>query len=258
VIGINSMIYSRTGGYMGLAFAVPIDIAMNAVKQLQEKGRVTRGRIGVQIQEVTKEVADSFGLKDARGALVNSVEKDGPSAKAGVEAGDIILKADGRDVRQSNDLPRIITAMQPGRKITLTVWRKGATRDLGVTVAELKEDVAQAPQRRGQRATPEKGKEKAKPNRMNLVLSDLTDEQKKELDVKSGVLVEDVAGAVRGNIQPSDVILAIVQRGQTTEAKSAAQVNELLSKVEKGGAVTLQVRRGENTFFSTLKVPNGD
>lgn len=257
VVGINSMIYSRTGGYMGLAFAVPIDIAMNAVKQLQEKGRVTRGRIGVQIQEVTKEVADSFGLKDARGALVNSVEKDGPSAKAGVEPGDIIVKADGRDVRQANDLPRIITAMQPGKRITLSIWRKGAPRDVSVTVAELKEDAEAPQQRRGQR-TPDKGKEKAKPNRMNLVLSDLTDEQKKELDVKAGVLVDDVAGAVRGNIQPNDVILAIVQRGQTTEAKTAAQVNDILGKLEKGASVTLQLRRGENTFFSTLKVPNGD
>src|SRR5438105_4938117 len=148
VIGINSLIYSRTGGYMGLAFAIPIDIAMNAVKQLQEKGRVTRGRIGVQIQEVSKEVADSFGLKDARGALVNSVEKDGPSAKAGVEAGDIILKVDGREVRQSNDLPRIITSVQPGSKVTLNVWRKGTARDIPVLVAELKEDAAAAPTRR--------------------------------------------------------------------------------------------------------------
>jgi len=256
VVGINSMIYSRTGGYMGLAFAVPIDIAMNSVKQLQEKGRVTRGRIGVQIQEVTKEVADSFGLKQAQGALVNSVERDGPSAKAGIEPGDIILKADGRDVKQSNDLPRIITAMQPGKKITLSVWRKGAARDVAVTVAELKEDAAAQPSPRRQRA-PEP-KEKAKPNRMNLVLSDLTDEQKKELDVKSGVLVEDVAGVVRGNIQANDVILALVQRGQSVEARSAAQVNDLLGKLEKGGSVTLQIRRGDNTFYSTLRVPNGD
>jgi serine protease Do len=256
VVGINSMIYSRTGGYMGLAFAVPIDIAMNAVKQLQEKGRVTRGRIGVQIQEVTKEVADSFGLKEAHGALVNSVEKDGPSAKAGVEPGDIILKVDGRDVKQSNDLPRIITSVPPGRKVTLGIWRKGAAKDIPVTVAELKEDVAASgPQRRPN--APEK-KEKAKPNKMNLVLSDLTDDQKKEMDVKSGVLIDDVAGVVRGNAQPGDVILAVIQRGQAVEAKSAAQVNDILGKLEKGASVTLQLKRGENTFFSTLRVPNGD
>ena len=253
VIGINSLIYSRTGGYMGLAFAVPIDIAMNTVKQLQEKGRVTRGRIGVQIQEVTKEAADAFGMKTAAGALVNSVEKDGPAAKAGVESGDIIIKVDNREVRTSNDLPRIITAVRPGSKVMLTVWRKGAPREIGVTVAEMKEDAA--PQSR--RTTPAP-KEKGKPNRMGLVLIDLTDEQRKELDVKSGVLVEDVSGTVRGNVQAGDVIVAIIQRGQATEAKSAQQVNELLSKLDKGAPVTLQLRRGENQFFATLRINNGD
>jgi serine protease Do len=253
VIGINSLIYSRTGGYMGLAFAVPIDIAMNTVKQLQEKGRVTRGRIGVQIQEVTKEAAEAFGLKSVGGALVNSVEKDGPAAKGGVESGDIITKVDNRDVRSSNELPRIITVVRPGTKVTLTVWRKGATKELAVTVAEMREDVASQQPRRNAPAP----KEKAKPNRMGLMLSDLTDEQKKELDIKSGVLVEDIAGVVRGNVQAGDVILALIQRGQATEAKSAAQVNELLSKLDKGAAVTLQLRRGDNQFFATLKL-NGE
>jgi len=253
VVGINSMIYSRTGGFMGLAFAVPIDVAMNSVKQLQEKGRVTRGRIGVQIQEVSKEVADSFGLKQAQGALVNSVEKDGPSAKAGVEAGDIILKVDGREVRQSNDLPRIITSVQPGKKVTLTVWRKGQPREIPVTVAELKEDTPSAQNPRRQNAPAPK--EKAKPNRMGLVLSDLTDEQKKELDVKGGVVIDDIVGVVRGNVQPNDVILAIIQRGQPIEAKSAQQVNDALAKLDKGASVTLQLKRGENTFYATLRVP---
>ena len=255
VVGINSLIYSRTGGYMGLAFAVPIDIAMNAVSQLREKGRVTRGRIGVQIQELTKESAEAFGLKQANGALVNGVEKDGPSAKAGVESGDIILKVDGREVRSSNDLPRIITAIRPGTKIMLTVWRKGAQKDIAVTVAEMKEDVASAQPRRGT-PTP---KEKAKPNRMGLVLSDLTDEQRKELDLKSGgVLIEDVVGVVRGNVQPGDVILAIIQKGAPAETKSAAQVNDVLGKLEKGASVTFQVRRGDNTFYTTLRLGNGE
>jgi serine protease Do len=239
---------------MGLAFAVPIDIAMNTVRQLQEKGRVTRGRIGVQIQEVTKEAAEAFGLKSAMGALVNSVEKDGPAAKAGVESGDIIIKVDNRDVRASNDLPRIITAVRPGTKVTLTVWRKGTTKEIGVTVAEMPQDVATAQPRRNAPAP----KEKAKPNRMGLVLSDLTDEQKKELDLKSGVLVEDVSAAVRGNVQAGDVITAIIQRGQAAEAKSAAQINELLAKLEKGAPVTLQLRRGDAQFFATLKLPNGE
>jgi serine protease Do len=256
VIGINSLIYSRTGGYMGLAFAVPIDVAMNAATQLKDKGRVTRGRIGVQIQELTKEAADAFGLAQANGALVNGVEKDGPAARAGIESGDIILKVDGRDVHSSNDLPRIITAIRPGAKVTLTVWRKGAAKDIAVTVAEIKDTAATPQQRRGSTPAP---KEKAKPNRMGLVLSDLTDEQRKSADVKSGgVLVEDVVGVVRGNVQPGDVILAIIQRGTPIDAKSAAQVNDYLSKLDKGASVTLQVRRGDNTFYTTLKLGNGE
>jgi serine protease Do len=210
---------------------------------------VTRGRIGVQIQEVNKESAEAFGLPKAYGALVNSVEKGGPAEKGGVEAGDIIVKVDGREVRSSAELPRIITAIKPGTRVTLTVWRKGAQRDLGVTVIEIKEESAGQP-RRGAPVP----KEKAKPNRMGLVLADLTDEQKKELDVKAGVLVEDIAAPVRGNVQPGDVILAVVSRGQTTDAKSADQLNQLLAKLDKGASVTLQIRRGDATFFSSLRV----
>jgi serine protease Do len=253
VVGINSLIYSRSGGYMGLAFAIPIDIAMSAVNQLKEKGRVTRGRIGVQIQEVNKETAESFGLQRAIGALVNSVEKGGPADKAGIETGDIILKVDGREVRSSSELPRIITAVRPGTKVSLTIWRKGAQRDIAVTVTELKEEAAPQPARRG--TSP---KEKAKPNRMGLVLSDLTDEQKKELDIKGGVLVEDVTSSVRGNVQPGDVILALVRGGQSIDVKSAAQLNDALAKLDKGASVTLQLRRGDSMFYSTLKINNGE
>jgi serine protease Do len=253
VVGINSLIYSRSGGYMGLAFAIPIDVAMNTVNQLREKGRVTRGRIGVQIQEVTKEAADSFGLKSASGALVNSVEKGGPAEKAGVEPGDIILKVDGREVTNSNSLPRIITQIRPGTKVTLTVWRAGAQRDVAVTVAEMKEE-APAAQRRGAPVP----KEKAKPNRMGLVLSDLTPEQRKEADVKAGVLVEDIPSGVRGNVQPGDIILSVSSRGTTTEARSAAQVNELLARLEKNESVTLRLKRGDQTFFATVRLQNGE
>jgi serine protease Do len=254
VVGINSLIYSRSGGYMGLAFAIPIDVAMNTVSQLRDKGRVTRGRIGVQIQEVSREAADSFGLKQAAGALVNSVEKGGPADKAGIEAGDIILKVDGRDVPNSSTLPRIITQVRPGTKVTLNVWRNGSARDVAVTVAEMKEE-APTVARRGTTPAP---KEKAKPNRMGLVLADLTPEQRKEADVKSGVLVEDIVGSVRGNLQPGDIILAIISRGVTNEAKAAAQVNDYLAKLEKNASVTLQVKRGEQTFFATIRLPNGE
>ena len=162
VVGINSLIYSRSGGYMGLAFAIPIDVAMNTVNQIREKGRVTRGRIGVQIQEVTKEAADSFGLKTAMGALVNSVEKGGPAEKAGVEPGDIIIKVDGRDVTSSNVLPRIVTQVPPGKKVVLTVWRGGQSREIGVVVAEMKEDAPATP-RRGTTPAPE-GEGEAEPD----------------------------------------------------------------------------------------------
>jgi len=253
VVGINSLIYSRTGGYMGLAFAIPIDVAMNTVAQLKEKGRVTRGRIGVQIQPVTKEDAEAFGLGAPRGALINGVEKDGPAAKAGVEVGDIILKADGRDVKTSNELPRIISAVRPGSKINITVWRKGAQKEIAVTVSEMKEDAVAQPRR----SSPSP-KEKAKPNKLGLVLSDLTEEQKKDADLKSGVAVDDVAPTVRGNVQPGDIIIAIVRGGNSTEAKSAAQVNDILGKVEKGGSVTLQMKRGDQQFFTTLKAVNGE
>jgi len=254
VVGINSMIFSRTGGYMGLSFAIPIDLAMNSVAQLKEKGRVTRGRIGVQITEVSRETAESFGLAKPMGALVNSVEKGGPAEKAGVEAGDIILKADGREIRTSSELPRIVTMIKPGNKVNLTLWRKGAQKDLAVTVAEIKDDAPATPSRKSGPAP----KEKAKPNRLGLVLSDLTDEQRKEIDGRTGVLIEDTSGSVRGNVQPGDVILSIVSRGQTTDAKNAEQVNGMLSKLEKGASVTFRLRRGEQEFFSTLKINNGD
>ena len=253
VVGINSLIFSRTGGYMGLAFAIPIDVAMNVATQLQEKGRVTRGRIGVQIQEVTKETADAFGLQKATGALVNSVEKGGPAEKGGVESGDIILKAEGRTVNSSSELPRIITQIKPGTKITLQVWRKGTTKDLSVMVAELKEEEVQKASRR----QPPPGKDKAKPNRMGLVLSDLNDEQKKELEIKNGVLIEDINGSARGNIQPGDVILAVINKGVAIDAKTAEQVNALIAKLEKGSSVTFLLRRGEQQFYSSIKIGNG-
>jgi serine protease Do len=254
VVGVNSMIYSRTGGSMGLAFAIPIDVAINVTKQIQEKGRVTRSRIGVQIQEVSRETADAFSLAKASGALVNSVEKGGPADKAGIEQGDIIVKADGRNVSSSAELPRIITAVKPGTRIVLQVWHKGAIKDVNVTVAELKEDEGARPVRR---PPPGKDKEKAKPNRMGLVLSDLSEEQKKEVEIKNGVGVEEISGTARGDIQPGDIILALISRGTTIEAKSAEQLNAQIAKAEKGSSVTFLLKRGERQFYSTIKLGNG-
>ena len=176
VIGINSQIYSRTGGFMGISFAIPIDDAMRVADQLKTVGKVMRGRIGVAIGEVTKDVADSLGLPKAQGALVSSVEAGGPADKAGIEPGDIILKYDGHDVETATDLPRIVGDTKPGTKVTLTVWRKGQTRDLPITVAEMQPDkVAKAEQKK----TPVP-KERAS-NSLGLAVSDLTADQKKEL-----------------------------------------------------------------------------
>jgi serine protease Do len=249
VVGINSQIYSRTGGFMGLSFAIPIDIAMEIQNQLRISGKVSRGRIGVVIQEVTKELSDSFGLAKPQGALVSSVEKAGPAEKAGVEAGDIILKFDGKPVAQSSDLPRMVGGTKPGTKSTVQVFRKGQTRELTVAVAEIPEE--KAAQRKSK---PAKGEPAA--NQLGLVLSELTAEQKRDLKVQSGVLVEDVRNGMRIDLRAGDVILSAIHKGATTEIKSADQFNKLVANVEKGQNLTLLVRRGENQLFVTIKAPN--
>jgi serine protease Do len=254
VVGITSMIYSESGGFMGISFAIPIDIAMAAVAQLKDKGRVTRGRIGVEIAEVTSDLGESFGLAKPAGALVNSVEKDEPADKAGIEPGDIILAVDSRVVQGAAELPRIITAVKPGTRVTLLVWRKGAQREVAVTVAELKDADTLNAARRGEPVP----KEKAKPNRIGLVLSDLSDAKKKEMGIPNGVLVEELTDVVRGNVRPGDVILAVVTRGQTTAANTVGQVNALLLTLAKGGAVTLRLQRGTQEFYASLRVTGDD
>ncbi|MBV6476063.1 MAG: hypothetical protein MOGDAGHF_01640 [Rhodocyclaceae bacterium] len=248
VVGINSQIYSRTGGYMGVAFAIPIDVAMEVQGQLRTSGRVSRGRIGVVIQEVTKELADSFGFGKPFGALVNSVEKGGPAEKAGVEPGDIILKFDGKAVNASSDLPRIVGATKPGSKVPLQVWRKGTARDLTVAVGEMTEE-----------KTAQRGQKRAKPtetaaNRLGLVLSELSAEQKRDLKVPHGLLVDEVrANGSRAELRPGDVILAVVHKGTSTEARSVDQFNKLLSQFDKSATLTLLVKRGEQQTYITIK-----
>ncbi len=252
VVGINSQIYSRSGGYMGLSFAIPIDVAMEVQAQLRNQGRVSRGRIGVVIQEVSKELADSFGLPRAGGALVSSVEKGGPADKAGVQAGDIILKFDGKAVNASGDLPRIVGSTRPGAKVPVQVWRKGAGRELGLTVAEITEERMEA---RG-------GKRGAKPetpsNPLGLALSELTPLQRQELGITSGVVVEEVSGGgAHTELRPGDIILALIDKGVTTEVKSVKQLESLLSQFAKKANVTLLVRRGSVQSFFTLRGGNG-
>jgi serine protease Do len=247
VVGINSQIYSRTGGFMGLSFAIPIDVAMEVQSQLRQFGRVSRGRIGVVIQEVSKELAESFGLPRPMGALVNSVEKGGPAEKAGVEMGDIITKFDGRSVSSSSELPRIVGSTRPGSKASVELWRKGATREVTVTVGELPEDrVASRTERRGK--PPEQAA-----NRLGFVVADITAEQKRDLKLGGGVIVEEVRNNRRADVRTGDVITAVTSRGKTTDVRSSEQFDKLLAQLERNTTLTLHVRRGESNLFVTVK-----
>jgi serine protease Do len=245
VVGINSQIYSRSGGFMGISFAIPIDEASRVAEQLRANGRVIRGRIGVQIGAVTKEVAESIGLGAVRGASVISVEKDGPAEKAGVEAGDIIVKVDGRTVDKQSDLPRFIGAIKPGAKSVLQVFRRGSTKDLSVTVAEFEPD---RPARRaaGEPATPPQVAKSA----LGLSVTDLSDAQKKELRLRGGVRVDAVDGAAaRAGLREGDVILSI----DNTEVADSKQFSAAAAKAEKSRAISVLVRRGEWTNYMIIR-----
>ncbi|ALU89019.1 DegQ family serine endoprotease [Herbaspirillum rubrisubalbicans] len=246
VIGINSQIYSRSGGFMGISFAVPIDEALRVAEQLKASGRVTRGRIGVQIGEVTKDVAESLGLARAQGALVQRVEAGGPAEKAGLEAGDIILKYNGAAIERPSDLPRMVGATKPGAKATVNIWRKGSARDVTLTVVELEAD-------KPKQAEEKKAKPDNTPNSLGLVVSDLTDAQKKDLKVDNGVLVEAVSGAAAGaGIRPGDVI----QRLNEVDINDAKQFAQLVAKLDAKKRAAVLVRRGDASQFVPLR-PNG-
>jgi serine protease Do len=244
VVGINSQIYSRTGGYMGLSFAVPIDVANDIASQLKTSGKITRGRIGVVIQPVTKELAESFGLPKPRGALVSSVEKGSPAEKAGIEVGDVILKFDGKDVNSSEDLPRLVGGTKPKSKASVQLMRNKATRDVTVVVGEMQDEArtAQRPQRRGPG-----GKPPSEPvSRFGMTLSEPSAEQRNQLKITGGVLVEDVQGpAARAGIRRGDIILAV----NNQDVKSLEGFVQLMGQVEKGRIVALLVRRGANALY---------
>lgn len=254
VVGINSQIYSRSGGYMGVSFAIPIDVAMEIQQQLRTSGKVSRGRLGVVIQEVSRELADSLGLNKAMGAVVNSVEKDGPADKAGIEPGDVIVKFDGKSITNSADLPRFVGATKPGTRSVAQVWRKGAFRDIAIVVGEMAEDKQAGGTRQGRLQKPA---EQAA-NRLGLVVSELSPEQKRELKMNSGVMIDEVRGqASRTELRPGDIVIAVISKGATTELKSVDQFNKLLAQFEKGSNVTLLIRRGDTQTFVTIRGLNG-
>ncbi|MCC7080179.1 MAG: DegQ family serine endoprotease [Burkholderiales bacterium] len=250
VIGVNSQIYSRTGGFMGLSFAIPIDVAMDIQQQLRTAGKVTRGRIGVGIQPVTKEMAESFGLPKAAGALVNAVEPGSPAEKGGVQVSDVIVRFDGKPVNSADDLVRFVGNTKPGSRIQLQVWRAKTTRDLTVTVGEMPDDrsASRAP-RRGAPGKP--APDTAVVSKLGMTLSDLREEQLKELKLTSGVLVEEATGtAARAGIRRGDVIIAI----NNQSVKSVDQFAQLIGQIDKGRSVALLVRRAGGSIYVPLRI----
>ncbi|MBL8429660.1 MAG: DegQ family serine endoprotease [Dechloromonas sp.] len=253
VVGINSQIYSRSGGYMGVSFAIPIDVAMEIQNQLRASGKVSRGRLGVVIQEVTKDLAESLGLAKPMGAVVNSVEKGSPAEKAGIEAGDVILKFDGKTIANSADLPRMVGISRPGTRSTVQIWRKGSTQEISVVIGEVPDDKAAS-------AKPSRNSKPSEQavNRLGLVIAELTTEQKRDLKMNSGLLIEDVRGSgARSDLRPGDIIIALISKGVTTEVRTVDQFNKLLFQFDKGSNVTLLIRRGEMQTFVTIKGLNG-
>jgi serine protease Do len=245
VVGINSQIYSRSGGYMGLSFSIPIDVAMDVVNQLRATGKVTRGRIGVSIQEVTRELADSFGLAKPTGALISGVEKAGPADKAGVRPSDVILKFDGKAITRSADLPRIVAATKPGNKVAVQLWRKGSTLEVSLMVGEIQDNAEKV------RIGEGKEDQAQSVSRLGLTLKELNGEQKSELQVEGGLLVEEVKGAAaRSELQRGDVILAI----GNIELRSVEQFNEVLKQVPPGRNVALLVRRSDGTVYVPIRL----
>jgi len=248
VVGINSQIYSRSGGFMGISFSIPMDEAVRVVEQLRSQGRVSRGRIGVGIAPVSKELAESLGLPKAQGALVTSVEAGAPADKAGVEPGDIILRFNGKPIEKSIDLPRIVGEIKPGTKATVAVQRRGTTKELNVTVAEI--EAEKKPAKPG----PAEAKPKAAAGQaLGLSVSELTEAQKKELRVKGGVSVDAAAEpAGRAGLRQGDVILAI----GNVEVASVKEFEAVVAKLDKSKAINVLFRRGEWTQYALIKPGN--
>lgn len=246
VVGINSQILSRSGGYIGISFAIPIDEASRVADQLRVSGRVVRGRIGVQIDQVTKEVAESIGLGKPKGAMVRSVEAGGPADKAGVEAGDIITQFDGKPVEKSADLPRMVGASKPGTKAVLQVFRRGDYRELGVSVVEFDDPAKKTSERDSKPAATAVGSL----THLGLVVSDLTDALRREFNIKRGVRIDKADGAAaRAGVREGDLLLSI----DNVEVSSVSQLEGLVAKFDKARPVTILIRRGEWVNYLVIR-----
>jgi serine protease Do len=248
VIGINSQIYSRTGGYMGVSFAIPIDVALDVAKQLQANGKVTRGRLGVGVQPMTKELAKSFGLDGANGAVVVAVEDNSPAARAGVKQGDVILGFNGKPIEDPNELPRVVAATKPGDKVQLEVWRNGKRERLSATVGEVPPEPAAS-------AKPARSSKATASSDLGLAVEELPPDGRKALGVDYGLVVAEVTGgpAARSPIQPGDVIVAVGQ----DRFRSLEEFQKLVETRKKGGSVALLVRRGDSAIYVPLEIGTG-
>lgn len=244
VVGVNSQIYSRSGGSMGLSFSIPIDVAIDISNQLKANGKITRGWLGVAIQELTKELAESFGMKNNNGALIAGVEKTGPAEKGGLLAGDVITKFDGKMINTSSDLPRAVGSAKPGKTVPVDIFRKGTVKTLNVVVGEMPNDPNEA-------APSLKSAPKAEVNKIGLTLKELTPQQKKKLNGKNGLLVTETTGtAAQAGIRRGDVILGL----NNSESQSVELFNKQINAVPQGKTVAVLVLRGENTLYVPIKV----
>ena len=244
VIGINSQIFSRSGGYMGISFAIPIDEAMRVADQLRTNGKMTRGRIGVALGEMTKEVAESLGLGKPRGAYVRNVEPGGPAASGGIEAGDVILSFNGREIAKSTDLPRVVGDTKPGTSVSVQVWRKGATRELNVTVTDTESaqaaKKADVPAANGNSA-----------NTLGVTVTDLSDAKKKDLNIKGGVEVTGLGDGPLGKagVRPGDVIIRIAD----ADVLGVKQFEALVKGLDANKAVPVFIRRADSTLVIPVR-----
>ncbi|MDH6594705.1 serine protease Do [Variovorax sp. TBS-050B] len=239
VVGINSQIYSRSGGYQGLSFAIPIDVAVQVKDQIVATGKASHARLGVAVQEVNQAFADSFKLDRPEGALVSNIEKGGPGDKAGLKAGDVIRKVDEHPIVSSGDLPAVIGQQTPGRKVTLEVWRQGERKALTATLGDASDKAVRVA----------KNDSAAGQGKLGLALRPLQPQEKREAALDAGLLVEDVAGpsAVAG-VQAGDVLLAI----NGTPAKSVDQVRDVVARADK--SVALLIQRGEDKIFVPVRL----
>jgi serine protease Do len=244
VIGMNSMIFSQSGGYMGISFAIPIDVAMQVRDQLIKTGHVVRGRIGVGVQDVDASLARSFGLDRPHGALVSFVDPDGPAKKAGVKPGDVVLQVNGKLIDQSAELSNTIASITPGNEAKLTVWRSGKEHELNVHVEQLDE-----PQMRTASARPSSKAEEG--TKLGLMVRPLSREEKQSVGTEGNVVVEHVQGpAARAGLQPGDVILAVNDHA----VRSVQDLRTESAKLRGGDAAALLVERGGNQIFVPVRV----